>query len=642
MIRTVTTLLVFVIFWSCSEKKAPNKFVDAYLLHIADFQDHRQKDSLLQFLRSGNPVYREAAAIAFASVQDTGAAPQLGNLLLEDERPEVRKAAAFALGQTGGIAAVNALIPAIHDVDTMVVREALEALGKTIGKNDLDVLRNYASTDSAGLEGLSWAFYRLALRNLADSTVVKKAAEFLNPLHRTGIRLAAAHFFGRTKLPLRSVEKTLISSSIHDPAPEVRMAVVGGLKRIDVVSASDVLMKILRSDKDDRVRNSAVRACINFSIRDSEKVLYGALSDSSLGVQISASELILKAGRENPVKRLEQEARVNRNMRVRANLYGALLSLSADDKALKEVMSLYGQSGDYAKSWLLTALGSAQGVNESDAFDFLSLSLAQSKVPILRTNAALAMVAMNYHPEFFKKNKARFVAAYRQGIAGVDLAVTGILAGAIGDSTLGYKVLIKDLTFLYDAKKKYKMPRDIESVQPLIEAIAYLEGKPKPGPLKNNFNHPIDWKLVKGTPDNQRILLKTTRGEVILRLFVNEAPGSVANFVGLVNEKYFDGKFFHRVVPNFVIQTGCNRGDGFGSEDYSLRSEFSMRRYKEGSVGMASAGKDTEGTQWFITHSPTPHLDGKYTIFAEVEKGQENADLIEVGDTIVSARLLQN
>ncbi|OYT19163.1 MAG: peptidylprolyl isomerase, partial [Nitrospira sp. UW-LDO-01] len=86
---------------------------------------------------------------------------------------------------------------------------------------------------------------------------------------------------------------------------------------------------------------------------------------------------------------------------------------------------------------------------------------------------------------------------------------------------------------------------------------------------------------------------------------------------------------------------GCNRGDGWGSEDYSIRSEFTARHYTEGSVGMASAGKDTEGTQWFITHSPTPHLDGRYTIFAITESGMDVVDQIEVGDKILSVTLIK-
>ena len=145
---------------------------------------------------------------------------------------------------------------------------------------------------------------------------------------------------------------------------------------------------------------------------------------------------------------------------------------------------------------------------------------------------------------------------------------------------------------------------------------------------------------MKTISKDQRAKIKTLKGDIIIHLLVEDAPGSVVNFVQLSTGKYFDLKTFHRVVPNFVIQGGCNRGDGWGSEDYSIRSEFTRVRYKEGSVGMASAGKDTEGTQWFITHSPTPHLDGHYTIFAEVVSGMEVVHDIQVGDLIESIELI--
>jgi hypothetical protein len=162
------------------------------------------------------------------------------------------------------------------------------------------------------------------------------------------------------------------------------------------------------------------------------------------------------------------------------------------------------------------------------------------------------------------------------------------------DTTLGFKKIIKDYSFLEVAKSKLSLPRDYETYAPLEETLNYLKGLPPPEPLKNEFNHPIDWDQAASIAKDQRVLIKTSKGDIIMQLFVEEAPGSVVNFVTLVKSGYFSGKFFHRVVPNFVIQTGCNRGDGFGSEDYSIRSEFSQRKYKTGSVGMASAGKDTE------------------------------------------------
>ncbi|OFY63775.1 MAG: hypothetical protein A3H98_06495 [Bacteroidetes bacterium RIFCSPLOWO2_02_FULL_36_8] len=130
---------------------------------------------------------------------------------------------------------------------------------------------------------------------------------------------------------------------------------------------------------------------------------------------------------------------------------------------------------------------------------------------------------------------------------------------------------------------------------------------------------------------------------------VNEAPGSVANFLELVENNFYkrspihpdslgneiSGTIFHRVVPNFVVQAGCPRGDGWGGSEQTIRSEFFPAHYSEGFLGMASAGKDTEGSQWFITHSPTTHLDGNYTIFGKVIEGMEVVNTLEIGDVVV-------
>jgi cyclophilin family peptidyl-prolyl cis-trans isomerase len=259
---------------------------------------------------------------------------------------------------------------------------------------------------------------------------------------------------------------------------------------------------------------------------------------------------------------------------------------------------------------------------------------------VVKTNAAQALVMVSKNRNFDQKSKANLLAIYRDAILGGDPGVIAIITAALVDPTSDFKNMGVDFGFLKEAKNKLVLPKDIEALQPLEVAIAYFEGKEKPKAPQNQFNHPIDWKLVKTIKKNQRVKIETTKGAIVLTLLVEEAPGSVANFVELVSKKYFNDKFFHRVVPNFVIQTGCNRGDGFGSEDYSIRSEFSTRRYKEGSVGMASAGKDTEGTQWFITHSPTPHLNGRYTIFAEVTEGMEVVQAIQVGDQIKTISLL--
>ena len=126
-----------------------------------------------------------------------------------------------------------------------------------------------------------------------------------------------------------------------------------------------------------------------------------------------------------------------------------------------------------------------------------------------------------------------------------------------------------------------------------------------------------------------------------LELFPERAPATVSSFIDLINKGFYNQKYFHRVVPNFVIQTGCPRGDGYGSLDFTIRSEVADSYYDaEGYVGMASAGPHTEGTQFFITHSPTPHLDGKYTIFGRVISGMEVVHRIAMGDQIKTINIL--
>ena len=113
----------------------------------------------------------------------------------------------------------------------------------------------------------------------------------------------------------------------------------------------------------------------------------------------------------------------------------------------------------------------------------------------------------------------------------------------------------------------------------------------------------------------------TDAGELRVRLHPELAPMTVHNFATLAEQDYFDGLSFHRVVPDFVVQDGCPRGDGWGGPGYAIPDELSWLPYDEGVLGMALSGPDTGGSQWFLTLSPQPHLDGNYTVFGELDVG---------------------
>ena len=131
-----------------------------------------------------------------------------------------------------------------------------------------------------------------------------------------------------------------------------------------------------------------------------------------------------------------------------------------------------------------------------------------------------------------------------------------------------------------------------------------------------------------------RAVVETDKGSFTMRLLPNDAPLTVDNFVQLARAGFFRDVPFHRVVPNFVIQGGDPRGDGNGGPGYQIRCEINTVPYDRGAVGMALSGKDTGGSQWFVTHSPQPHLDGGYTVFGRVVEGMEVVDAIARGDRI--------
>ncbi len=138
-----------------------------------------------------------------------------------------------------------------------------------------------------------------------------------------------------------------------------------------------------------------------------------------------------------------------------------------------------------------------------------------------------------------------------------------------------------------------------------------------------------------------RAVFTTAKGNFTIDLLPEDAPLTVDNFIKLANAKYFDGLEVHRVVPNFVMQDGDPIGNGSGGPGWTIRCEINMVPYTRGAVGMALSGKDTGGSQWFVTHSPQPHLDGGYTVFGRVnETGMKVVDNIVRGDKIVTVRIV--
>ena len=130
--------------------------------------------------------------------------------------------------------------------------------------------------------------------------------------------------------------------------------------------------------------------------------------------------------------------------------------------------------------------------------------------------------------------------------------------------------------------------------------------------------------------------IETSKGTIRLQLHADEAPKTVAKFEKLAGDGFYDGLLFHRVIPNFMIQTGCPQGTGTGGPGYKFDDEFheTLRHDRAGILSMANAGPNTNGSQFFITHGPTPHLDNMHSVFGVVLEGQDVVDSIAQGDAM--------
>src|SRR5438105_4670211 len=136
----------------------------------------------------------------------------------------------------------------------------------------------------------------------------------------------------------------------------------------------------------------------------------------------------------------------------------------------------------------------------------------------------------------------------------------------------------------------------------------------------------------------------TSRGEIVCDLFAKDAPKTVNNFVFLARDKFYDGTVFHRVIADFMVQGGDPTGTGRGGPGYRFEDEFKGNPHKHqvGTLSMANAGPGTNGSQFFITHVATPHLDGKHTVFGQVTKGQDVVDAVRQGDALTSVTITES
>ncbi|WCL82933.1 peptidylprolyl isomerase [Saprospira sp. CCB-QB6] len=646
---------------------------DAVLQQIFDIRAKRNAEgkantaALLTYLAVDNIDHRYAAAIALASVQDSAAIDHLADALRASNE-ELRIAAAFALGQTEKAKAADYLAEAFQqDSSRQVLANILEAVGRAGDAKDLKDLctsRPYALQDSLLLNGLALGLYRFALRGMVQPEGSSRMINdyLANSLMPKKARFIAANYLARVAgLDLSRYENLLINNVQEEKDPNMRMFLVLALAKAKTPAAFSALKACYEQEEDYRVRANILRGLQHFPYDSTRNLAYQALRDTSRQIQLLAAQFFRQYGLEgdafNYVKWADERTD-SIDWALRAELYGASLAkLPAYRRPSKLYISnklaqmVKTSKNPYEQQLLLQALG-RYALNHRTLGEFAFPADSHAVVPpMIKSAVAEGLVSICALPDFdlvhgvVGKDRARseLHQLLRKLVQDGDPGALAVVATAISTPSLKLKEAFPDATFLKVAQNQLQLPRDLETYMLLQRAINYIEGSKTPEqPYAKQKFPEIDWALIKALPEKPKVELTTSRGKIVIETYLKECPATVIQFIQLVKAGYYDGKAFHRVVPNFVAQTGCPRGDGWGGLNFNIVSEFSQRSYKQaGAVGMASAGKDTESAQFFITHSPAIHLDGKYTLFGQVVEGLEQVHLLELGDQIISAKLLQ-
>lgn len=634
----------------------------APILAAEDARDF-QAQLLAGALFDADTLVRRTAIRALGRIGDPRAIPLLAQVLAQPDIADLHAETAFALGllkDTSAVPVLTAWLRGPRPIRPTATEEGIVALAR-IGGTEAALFIEQAMRDgsvvgadtSGRAEGFAtreaWRLGRLApiqalltaarlpastgtaIYGLARLRAKEAGAVFLDAARSTdeGVRQAAIRSLSRAYAREAGLESSAVTSALRralgDLAPGVRINALGAL---------------------------GTWADSSFSVD-----VVPLLGDQLVNVQVTAATTLGQLGGASAVAGLRRVLEGRRPWALRRE---ALLALGRiDPVAFRALLPAWTMSSDW-RDRVAASEGLAR-IAPAELGQFLS-----DTDPRVVSGALQAWATAVQGPD------PALIAAARGRLTDPDVMVRATTAEIISRSADGRDVAA--LTEAWRRAARDSIPDAAQSALGALVAIAhgpdsqsvrsFVIAEPPPAdPLLKGWtegnwpelaerwgpSRPIrtgrtleDYRSIArqylvsiDSTRYPRVTIEVVdRGPIVVELFGPDAPLTVANFLRLVDRQYFDGIRFHRVVPNFVIQTGDPRGDGNGGPGWAIRDELNRRRYGPWMVGMALSGPDTGGSQWFITLAPQPHLDGGYTVFGRLRGGDANALKVVQGDQI--------
>ncbi|HUQ87674.1 MAG TPA: HEAT repeat domain-containing protein [Vicinamibacterales bacterium] len=640
---------------------------------ILQLEDQRQLrgggGDLTTLLRDTAGNVRRRSALAIGRVKLAEGIPALTTTLESDADAEVREMAAFAMGLIGDAAAAPALMTALADPDPRIQARAAEALGLIAHKPAAQAIGAMIAThvNSGVLTGIN-----------PDDMAYPKA---------TGIEAVRLGVYALVRLgSYDALASALIGA---DGRPRSRWwPIAFAFQRVGDPRAAPILLDLFNGEGQ-LTRSFAARGLATTKDQRAAAALLAASEDAAvpLAVRIQAVRAIAALGDARGgavMRRLITSPRVDQNLQLEAI---KALSQLKDPAAVELLIDLVSANWPSARSAALNALAKTDADTfttaisglDPDAHWSVRASLATTLADLGRERAQAPLTAM------LSDSDQRVIPAVLDALAkiGAPNATEALTARLKADDPVVRAAAARGLATIKaknagpaiaDAFKTAQRDGLYVSRTSALDALIALDPAAA-RPLLTSALTDRDWAVRVHAADALRKLdptadlssmrpapppsvaelaaidaliapkfspqayIDTSKGTIQFELAVLDAPRTVANFLSLVRKNYFRGVQLHRVVPDFVVQDGDPRGDGEGGPGYSIRDEINMRPYLRGTVGMALDWADTGGSQFFITHSPQPHLDARYTVFGQVVSGMDVVDRLQQWDTINGIRV---
>ncbi len=632
-------------------------------------------DALAAGARAADPSVRRRAALTLGRLATPAGLPLLLELLADPDS-SVQTDAAFALGLLRDTAAVQPLRQLASATGTTptsdVTLEAITALAKIGGRAGASVLEELLRQSASAVLGAdppAWAA-RAALE--AWRLGAEAPVPALQQLAGTGnvlVRRAAVYSLARLRAP--AAGSTFLAAA-DDADPLVRNYAVRTLTTAFADSAGlgrEAVARVvarLVADDDPGVRIQALRALATFADSTFAGAAADRMTDGDVNVRVEALSTLGRLGGSDARRLLTEAAtvsqpsfgvgrqgllglvRVDRSIGIRR----AAAWITSPDWRMRavgaEALGILG--GDTALTWLQDLLEDPDGRVSAAAFDALARAdtlaaadwaraLLQRPDPVVRTLAA-TQIAQAPTLADLELLETAYQRAQNDPIPDAAIAAVEAL-GALSRLGPSQAFAVEDRfvsrvpscdSYLVRAAAGRGLPAAARQWGPAFPLAT--------GRTLEDYREIVRRLVLPAEREGRRpaLIVESERGEFTVTLFAEDAPLAVNALLELVDRGYFTGTRFHRVVPDFVIQDGDPRGDGWGGPGFALRDEVNLRRYAVGTVGMALSGPNTGGSQFFVTLSPQPHLDGIYPVVGAVGDGLDLATRITEGDRVRTIR----